>query len=138
PEGVKEAFVIASADNEFRLFLDGKQISNGNSWQSAGYADVTQVLATPGEHLFAARAKNHDGPGGFVFRLEMTLESGEKHYLVSDSDWTSTKRPTEGWHRAGYDDSSWNPAVAIAAMGAKPWGDIFAAALRETVQKVID
>ncbi len=78
-----------------------------------------------------------EGRRGFYLEMEIKFTDGQKQQIVSDTAWTWTtegpiransiyngeiydaRRELDGWASAGYDDSTWKPAVYERFFGAK-------------------
>jgi putative heme-binding domain-containing protein len=127
PGKVKQAQLVATCDNAFELFHNGRRIERGADWSNPKVQDLSVALAEGGRHVFAVHAKNEGGIAAFAFLLELKLESGEEQVIVSDESWRVTGEDQRGWSGPDFDDSGWKPAVKIAMMGAEPWGDLFRA-----------
>src|SRR5215213_6375484 len=54
---VKHAQLNLTADNSYRLFLDGREVGRGGEWRGIGQYDLTWVLS-PGVHVLAIEAFN--------------------------------------------------------------------------------
>ena len=83
----------ATADNSFRLYLDGKEVAAGSDWH------LTQTFETKlpiGRHVLAAEAVNDDpGPAGLVVRGGI-LPLGQGVPIHSDSSWKPSRGRTPG------------------------------------------
>ncbi len=116
-ETVAKATVLATADNSFELFINGKSVSQGDDWNHPYKADVTKNLVQ-GENLILATGHNDGGAAGFIARLNITLKSGKKLVVVTDSSWLASEQNNPA---AGI----WVKAASIGKLGIQPWGDVF-------------
>lgn len=137
PPGVTQASLLVAADDEFTLYLDGREIGSSKDWREAFEIDLTSEFKKPGERVFAARALNVGGPAGFAFRLALT-GTDQEQIVVSNADWKWSKVSPEGWEKPGFSTVSWKSAVAVGSMGDGPWGDVFQASLQKTPQTPVD
>lgn len=113
--GSKSARLIASCDNEMKVFLNGQQIAASGEWQSPPEVDV-QKLLREGENVLTAQAVNHGAAAGFVLKLALTGADGQTRYVVSD----------ESWQASAAADGKDAVAVSVKAKyGAAPWGKVF-------------
>lgn len=121
---IREARLLISADDRFELFVNGKPAGAGVAWDRPQIAEITNHL-TPGENLLAIAVTNaSEGPAGLVGKLVVTLDQGPPLVQRIDESWKVGPTAAAGWNRPSFDDSAWPAAVAIAAMGDKPWGPL--------------
>src|SRR5262245_7659830 len=135
--GVTAARIYATCDDEMTVFLDGEEVLSGHLWDQPVMKDLSPTLgAEPkrgvGKPVLAVRAKNANGPAGFLARL--VLESGwaEPRAVVTDGSWRATMlngRAPRNWRDAGFDASKWSAATVVAKLGDQPWVKIDEAAL---------
>ncbi|MFD7229276.1 family 78 glycoside hydrolase catalytic domain [Streptomyces sp. NPDC059881] len=127
---VTAARLVATADDDFTLFLDGKEVlhqpEQTDAWRSAHLADVTeQVRGAGGRVVIAARATNRgDGavnPGGLLVRL-MVETGGDARELVTGPGWRCADEEQAGWQRPDFDDSGWAVAEVLTPYGEGAWG----------------
>ncbi|MCW8375935.1 family 78 glycoside hydrolase catalytic domain [Streptomyces justiciae] len=141
---VRRATVVATADDDFTLHLDGEQVLEApeqqDGWRTGHLADVTGAAETAraaGRPLvLAARATNRPGasvnPGGLLVRLTVDTEDGGTHELVTGPGWRVTvTEPQEGWQRPEFDDTPWAEAAVLAPYGQGPWGSGVSVAVPE-------
>jgi alpha-L-rhamnosidase len=130
PSGVARARIVATADDDFTLFLGGEQVLSApeqvEGWKLGKSADVTaQVRASGGRVVLAAVATNRGSasvnPGGLLVRLVVESAAGQRE-LVTGPGWKVADTEQDGWRQPGFDDSSWQAATVLAAYGQSPWG----------------
>lgn len=127
---VSAARLVATADDDFTLYVDGAQVlhqaEQTDAWRSAHLADVTEQVKGAGRRVVvAARATNRGGganPAGLLVRL-LVESGGDTHTLVSGPGWRCADAERDGWQRPAYDDSGWPVAEVLAPYGEGPWGD---------------
>ncbi len=140
---VLKATVVATADDDFALYLNGRESVQApqqqDGWRSGRTADVTHEVreaaaAGPGVAL-AARATNRAGasvnPAGLLVRLRVETSTGRTYELLSDAGWRVTDTEQQGWQEPEFDDSAWPAAVVLAPYGQGPWGTGVSVALPE-------
>ncbi|TXL85832.1 hydrolase [Streptomyces sp. IB2014 016-6] len=129
---VARATVVATADDDFTLHLDGAQVAHApqqqDGWRTGRTADVTEAVKAAGQRVvLAAVATNRSGasvnPGGFLVRLVVETTDGQTRDLVTSGDWLTFKSEQQGWQRTDFDDSGWTAATVLAPYGEGPWGD---------------
>jgi len=127
---IKDAKFVVSCDNEFTLFVNGKEAGKddggGDSWSRPQTLDVAKFLKTGANVLAIAAANTTDtpNPAGLIGRLVATFEAGDPLICAVDASWRASKQEQPGWKDAGFDDKSWPAAEAVAAFGDAPWGRI--------------
>lgn len=132
PEGIEVsgALVVATADDDFTLYLDGGKVLHApertDGWRTAQAADVTGEVRDAGRRVVvAARATNRGGAaanaGGLLVRL-LVNSGGDTHELATGPGWRCADAEQEGWHEAGFDDDGWDDAEVLAPFGEGPWG----------------
>ena len=136
PEGskVKSAKFLITCDNEFTLFINGKQ-----SGKSEGY-DIWQITATiniakflrAGDNTFAIEARNLDNqpnPAGLIGKCVIKLDNGKNIDLPIDLAWKTSDNAADGWQETEFDDSAWREPVEVGKYGDQPWGNVDGAGL---------
>ncbi|MGC9544408.1 family 78 glycoside hydrolase catalytic domain [Streptomyces sp. UG1] len=148
PDGarVRRATVVATADDDFTLHLDGRQVLHAperqDGWRTGHMADVTEATerarAAGRPVVLAARATNRPGasvnPAGLLVRLVVETEDGDGPYelVTGRPGWrVSVTEPQGGWQRPEFDDSDWAEAAVLAPYGQGPWGDGVSVAVPE-------
>ncbi|WP_405608863.1 glycoside hydrolase family 78 protein [Streptomyces sp. NBC_01511] len=138
---VAHATVVATADDDFTLHLDGAQVVHApqqqDGWRTGRTADVTEAVKAAGRRVvLAAVATNRGGasvnPGGFLARLVVETTDGQTRELVTSDNWRTAKGEQQGWQRTDFDDSGWTRATVLAPYGEGAWGDGVSVALPET------
>lgn len=128
PEGVTRARLVVTADDGYTAYVNGVEVASAaadyaaENWRHPALVDVTAHLR-PGANTVAVAAVNaQESPAGLAALLEVTTADGTES-LASGDSWRSTdKKPPTEWSSAGYDDSAWPAAKALATWGTGPWG----------------
>ena len=103
---VAKAELVATADDELVVFVNGEQVLSASSWQNGHKADVTSQLK-PGANVLAIRAKNADAsPAGAIAQLTITTDKG-KQIIVTDASWKAAERSAPNWNKPGFDETGW-------------------------------
>jgi alpha-L-rhamnosidase len=128
PEGrqLVAAPCAVTADNSFKMFLNGRRIRNGNNFKQAVEADVKEHLL-PGRNVLAVEAKNEGdapNPAGLIAILSLHFADGQSVNVISDETWHTSETGDAGWMNADFDAGKWPRARVVGAYGAAPWGDI--------------
>jgi hypothetical protein len=118
-----EATLWVSADNRYRLWVNGVFVGEDDDFAVAERYDVTRLLKL-GRNLLAVQVDNVDGPGGLLLEMRVRLPNGQTRWVISDPGWKVTDRASTEWHKLPYDDSRWLPAETRGQAPVFPWGMI--------------
>jgi hypothetical protein len=118
-----EATLWVSADNRYRLWVNGVFVGEDDDFAVAERYDVTRLLKLE-RNLLAVQVDNVDGPGGLLLEMRVRLPNGQTRWVISDPGWKVTDRASTEWHKLPYDDSRWLPAETRGQAPVFPWGMI--------------
>lgn len=118
---VETAVLTASADNFFRAFLNGQEVSSGEDFKTPRAVMVHEQL-TPGKNVLAIAARNNEGPAALAARLKITYTDGSTETVTTDATWKTLNTPRANWQSKEFDDSGWKEAIVLAKVGEAPWG----------------
>ncbi len=115
-------YVSVTADNRFRLFLNGQEIGSGSLWREVKNYDV-HVQVREGRNVLAVEAMNTAGDiCGLIVNLHAKKKDGSVIQVYTDETWKTTDQEQPGWKEVGFDDSNWEKPVIVAEYGQPPWG----------------
>ena len=122
PEGSKvaKARLVMTADNEFSLYLDGRELGRGAEWRELYVFDLTPLLK-PGRHVLAIQCYNGSFFGGLLFGLHVDLADGRSLEVKSDQSWRIVPEDVGHWKKRTEAQATWPAAVIIAPLGGNPW-----------------
>ena len=107
---------IASCDNEFILFVNGKRVTAGKNWSAPTRFDLARHLRK-GRNTLAVQATNiAAGPAGFILCVQL----GET-YLTTDDSWLTSKQKHAGWEKSAFETKGWKHTAQLGATGISPW-----------------
>ena len=117
---ITRAVAVMTCDNEFKLVVNGQEVSRSENWEQMAVVDLTGALQ-PGANRLTVVAKNAGAgpnPAGLFFEARFVLAEGAGMSVVSDAGWR--------W-RAGVDEARaggalWEPAVVVPALDA--WSQV--------------
>ncbi|MFF1956662.1 family 78 glycoside hydrolase catalytic domain [Streptomyces sp. NPDC058220] len=128
---ITRATVVATADDDFTLHLDGRQVLHApeqvDGWRTGQMADVTEAVRSAGDRIVLAALATNRGsvsvnPGGLLVRLLVETAGGASHQLVTGALWRCADTEQPGWERPDFADGDWSPATVLAPYGQGPWG----------------
>ncbi len=117
---VAQAWLTMTADNEYTLFLDGRNVGRGAEWRHLGKYDLTQLMS-PGKHVLAVEAYNVDAAAGMIFGMRIDLADGGFIEIKSDKSWRIVPEKTRGWQTLTKAQDAWPEATIIGPIGTSPW-----------------
>ncbi len=118
---VRRARLRLTADNEYILYLDGRELGRDAEWRHIYEYDITALLK-PGKHVLAVDGYNSSREAGFVFGLRVGLSSGDVVQVKSDTSWLIVPLDLSDWMKQTEPDDSWRKATFKSAFGEGPWG----------------
>ncbi len=114
------ARLFASADNEFRLFLNGEEIAASKEWERPVYVSIGAKLLE-GRNVIAVDAKN-DGGNAAALMVKLEIDSGRAVQVIgTDDTWKTTEKAPTGWQKPEFNDKSWGKPVVLGQLGSGPW-----------------
>jgi hypothetical protein len=123
---VRRAALRVTADDQYTVWLNGKQLGAGTNWKAPGSFDATP-LVVPGRNVLAVRAENLKAPvelnpAALNVALDIEFSEGSRQRLTGDAQWRAAKTEEAGWREVAFDDSKWPAAAVVAKYGEAPWG----------------
>lgn len=122
PEDVREAQLWITADNAYKVYINGKVVGSDGRWEDAERYEVGRLLRKGG-NVIAVEASNVDGPAGLLVEMKVTLRSGKVVWILSDDSWLSAREAEGEWLEYAYPEEGW---IKAEKLGTPPagWGDI--------------
>lgn len=136
---ITNARLCVTVDNEFTVFLDGRELGHGAEWRELFSFDLTPLL-TPGRHVLVVKAFNSYSFAGMILGLRIDLADGRQIEIKSDTSWKIipvqylrgkeadfSGALTDGniiknWKRIAIAATAdWPAATAEAPEGSDPW-----------------
>lgn len=125
--GLESARTLVTADNTFKLLVNGKQAAASDDFTAPVQIDLKPHLRE-GENTLCAIVENTadvPNPAGFFFFTELlhtpSATVKRRMRIASDKTWQwSRDEPSEGWTDASF-NAAWASAVEVGNLAAKPW-----------------
>ena len=124
--GVESAILRITADNSYRLFLDGQFIGQGGDWRVLIEYDVTRLLG-PGAHVLAVEAVNDFDVAGLLAGLRVMLTDGSPIEIATDGSWVIAPEGAEDWRTPSRRRGEWKHAVEMEHFGSSANPQIYRA-----------
>jgi len=120
PGDIRAATAVVTCDNEFTLYVNGRQISHGENWQQLEAVPLQTVLK-PGANVIVIVAKNAgQGPNaaGAFFEARVAHTKGKELAIVTDATWEFHPTvPTAKEGRLGaLPKAGWKPSTTVKAL----------------------
>jgi signal transduction histidine kinase len=98
PDGgsVESALLRITADNFYRVYLDGHFIGQGSDWRVLTEYDITRLL-TRGRHVLAVSVVNDFDFGGLLAGLRIRLRDGREIEIPTDETWDLVPEQAPNW-----------------------------------------
>lgn len=120
---VESAVFFVTCDNQFQLFMNGKQVARGSNWSRRSRVDLKKHLQ-PGRNVIAIRGKNDGGPAALIVDGAIVFADKSREEVHSNGTFLTSATESAGWNTLNFDDSSWKPARVLFKDGDGPWGSI--------------
>lgn len=115
-----KAVLKITADNRYKVFLNGEAIGQGQDWSRLGTYTVTPSLRS-GRNVIAVEGGGDGGLDALLCDLKMDSRSGEAFRVSSDGTWRCSAKGGDDWNQAGFDDGTWQAVRVLGPADAAPW-----------------
>jgi len=116
---VTNARLLMTVDNEFTLYLDGRELGRGAEWRELFDFDLTPLMS-PGRHILAVRAYNSAFAAGMIFGLQIVLADGRVIRVKSDPSWRIVPDGVSRWEKRTQAGRDWPSATVVGSLGVPP------------------
>ncbi len=123
---VESAICAVTADNNFKLYVNGVQVSEGTDYRQAPVVDITEHLQI-GRNVLAVEASNAGdapNPAGVLALLKMRFAGGQPSIVASDPTWLASRTGPDGWTGVDFSTRGWRSVQVLGTYGSDPWGQI--------------
>ncbi|MCL5280661.1 MAG: family 78 glycoside hydrolase catalytic domain, partial [Planctomycetes bacterium] len=120
------AMCVVTADNSFKLFLNGRQVHNGSNFKEAAAINVKEHLRQ-GRNVLAIEVTNEGAapnPAGLLAVLKLQFTEGSPTTIVSDGTWRTSGTTAPDWTNVDFDAEGWQTVQIVGAYGINPWGKV--------------
>jgi signal transduction histidine kinase len=108
-----------SADNAFRVWMDGQEIGSGSDWRTLSIYELSGKLE-PGTHVLAVEGFNDCDSAGVILGLNLKLANGHMLHMQSDTDWRVIPISVSSWRTMTQPSADWPQATFIANLRQPP------------------
>ncbi len=117
---VTRAVMQMTVDNEFALYLDGRELGCGYDWEELYSVDVTALLTAPGRHVLAVKAVNVAERAGMILGLRIEFADGQSMEIKSDSSWRLASPDARDWANHPEASAEWEQPEVVGQIGVTP------------------
>jgi len=112
-----------ACDDDYELFVNGRQLGTGKKWKVIDVYDVSENLVQ-GTNCIAVKAHNTTaGSAGLVARVLIKVQGNTHVTYSTDATWKTALGEFSQWQQAEFNDSKWLAARAFGPLGSTlPWG----------------
>ena len=110
------AGAVCSADNEFKLYVNGALVASGDNWENPEAVPLEAKLKAGANEILLV-AKNGGAapnPAGVIFEARIKLTGGETVTLATDATWEATRTHPDGKGKFKVEPRDWQPTVPVA------------------------
>jgi hypothetical protein len=118
-----QAELRISADNAFRVWMDGQEIGSGSDWRTLSIYELSGKLG-PGTHVLTVEGFNDCDKAGVIVGLSLKLADSQILHMQSDTTWRVVPISVSGWQTATRPSADWHPATFVANLRQVPWWGI--------------
>ncbi|KAF9462020.1 hypothetical protein BDZ94DRAFT_1298824 [Collybia nuda] len=113
------ADIIANADDEYTLFVNGWKVGSGTVLAAAQRYCVP-LFDSPNTFAIQARNVPDNTPAGVFTAIQVKYTDSSTDIIVSDRQWRVTGDAPEGFEQVDFDDSAWSAAFEQGRYPAEP------------------
>lgn len=113
------ARLLMTADNEFSLYLDGREVDHGAEWRDLFDYNLVNLLG-PGRHVLAIEARNSSKLAGMLLGMQIDLEDGQSIQIKSDTAWRIVPEQSKRWKEMVRPVDNWPAATVVGTVGMLP------------------
>lgn len=136
---ITNARLCLTVDNEFTVFLDGRELGHGAEWRELFVFDLTPLLS-PGRHVLLVKAFNSYSSAGLLLGLQINLADGRRIAIKSDATWRiiptdyfrgkrtawfndalTSRNIIKNWNTITAAKTDWPAATVEQPFGGLPW-----------------
>lgn len=122
-KALASATAAVNADNEFTLWINGKQVGEGTDFHVTSKTSITSLLR-PGSNVVCIAVNNsgeEPNPAGWIGAFDLTYQDGTRAAVKTDDRWSAGMTAKPGWELAATKPEDWKGARVLGAYTMGPW-----------------
>ncbi|TWT57895.1 Planctomycete cytochrome C [Thalassoglobus neptunius] len=134
---VQDGAATMTCDNEFSLYLNGREVVSGDAWNKPVTIPIHHLLKVGKNNFSVVTTNSGDGPNpaGFIFEARFNFKDGSTLAISSDDSWHwSENQPSGREGRLGQVKGPWHNVVIVPTLQA--WEQEVGAKLRQEVGRI--
>jgi hypothetical protein len=126
-DNVTSGEAIVTCDNEFVLYVNGKEAARSQVWNKPVAVDLKPYLVSNAVNVISAQATNTTNsasPAGFYLSgkiVHRKVSPSPAIELASDKSWRWSDEAAPGWQKAVFNSPTWKAAVELGDEKVGPW-----------------
>lgn len=111
-KSLRTARIEATADNSFKIEINGRQVLTGDNFNNIYSADILPALRS-GKNTITVTANNAGpaaNPAGFIAAIQLSDADGSSNVLATDGKWMASRNGTD-----------WAAAKVLGVGSMAPW-----------------
>jgi Protein of unknown function (DUF1549)/Protein of unknown function (DUF1553)/Planctomycete cytochrome C len=121
---IKRAGVVITCDNEYTLYVNGREMSSSKDWEKLDAIPLDTALQTKTENEILVVAKNAGSgpnPAGLFVEICIITSDGKEQRISTDSTWQWSSTLPNAKGKYAKVKPEWKPVTLVPALGA--WAD---------------
>jgi hypothetical protein len=114
---VARAGAVAACDNEYTLYVNGRELAKSTVWMNVGAVSLEGALKKGGNEILVIAKNGGKGPNaaGLFFEAHLRMQDGREQVISSDASWEWSKTLPDGKGKFKK-PAEWKPAVIVPAL----------------------
>ncbi len=119
-----KALVGITADNRYRLFINGHEVGSDKEWPTVESYEITQWLRSGKNRVAVECGDDGKGAAGLLIEGRARLSNGYAVIIKTDATWRCAKEAPPGWAEPDFAVTTWRTAIACGRPPMPPWMDV--------------
>lgn len=110
------AGAVATADNEFKLYVNGAPVASGDNWENPEAISLESKLKAGANDimLVAKNGGTDPNPAGVIFEARIQFADGTTETIATDATWEALKSPPDAKGKFKSAPEAGGPVVEVA------------------------
>ena len=115
---LKRAGAVVTCDNEYTLFVNGRELSKSTNWMTVDAVPLENALKQGTNEILVVAKNAGKGPNaaGLFFDARLRFENGKTESLSSDTSWQWSATLPDAKGKFKKEKVEWQPAVIVKAL----------------------
>jgi Protein of unknown function (DUF1549)/Protein of unknown function (DUF1553)/Planctomycete cytochrome C len=115
---LKRAGAVVTCDNEYTLFVNGRELSKSTNWNTVDAVPLENALKQGTNEIIVVAKNAGKGPNaaGLFFDARLRFENGKTESVSSDASWQWSATLPDAKGKFKKEKAEWQPAVVVKAL----------------------